>query len=297
MHPAADPRVPTTAVGRAMIAEVRARPRPIGTPTRGTTNPNRLRRVDTWLCATHASLMRRTVNPVVVDLGYGASPITVLELRTRLAQVSADVRVVGVEIDPERVRVAASYADPPWVEFRVGGFELAGLRPVVIRAMNVLRQYSESAVEPAWATMLAHLAPDGIIIEGTCDELGRIGSWLTIPGGLGVPSTLTCAVDLTTLDHPTTVAQRLPKALIHHNVPGQGVHALMTALDRGWAEASPYASFGPRQRFVRAVEAAREAGWPIHPQHRRWRRGEFTVAWSAVDPAGGDIVVRRPTRT
>ena len=50
----------------------------------------------------------RAEPPVVVDLGYGASPVTALELHDRLARVRSDVEVVGIEIDPERVRAAAA---------------------------------------------------------------------------------------------------------------------------------------------------------------------------------------------
>ena len=53
--------------------------KPLGAITRGTTNPNRLRRVDNWIAATCADLLRDTPEPVVVDLGYGASPVTVVE--------------------------------------------------------------------------------------------------------------------------------------------------------------------------------------------------------------------------
>ncbi len=55
----------------------------IGTVTRGTTNTNRLRRVDRWVAA--QPVLRRTSDPLVVDLGYGASGVTALELHQRLA--------------------------------------------------------------------------------------------------------------------------------------------------------------------------------------------------------------------
>jgi hypothetical protein len=84
---------------------------------------------------------------------------------------------------------------------------------------------------------------------------------------------------LSTLDAPATLAERLPKALIHHNVPGEPVHELIQALDKGWRAAAAYAPFGPRQRWVRAVAAVREAGWPVLDRPARWRRGEVTVAW------------------
>jgi len=251
--------------------------------TRGTTNPNRLRRVDNWIVAHAGPALRDAPDPLVVDLGYGATPVTTVELRARLARVRPDVRVVGVEIDPSRVAAAAPAADPPLLTFVRGGFELAGLSPVVVRALNVLRQYDEAAVAAAWATMTAGLAPGGIVVEGTCDELGRLASWVCLDAG--GPRSLTLAAKLSTLDTPATLAERLPKSLIHHNVPGSPVHGLLRALDDGWRDAAPYATFGPRQRWQRAVASVRAAGWPVVDRPTRWRLGELTIAWSAVDPS------------
>ena len=99
--------------------------KPVGAVTRGTTNPNRLRRVDNWIAHRCADLLARASAPLVVDLGYGATPVTAVELRARLAAaVRADVAVVGLEIDPVRVAAAQPAADPPLLEFRRGGFEL-----------------------------------------------------------------------------------------------------------------------------------------------------------------------------
>jgi hypothetical protein len=252
--------------------------KPLGAATRGTTNPNRLRRVDNWIAAHCADLLREAADPLVVDLGYGTTPVTTIELRDRLASaVRPDVRVAGLEIDPVRVSAAAWAADPPWLTFRRGGFELAGLRPVLVRAMNVLRQYEESDVDSAWQVMTAALAPGGVLIDGTCDEPGRLAGWLCLTAG-GQQS-LTLAARLSTLDTPATLAERLPKALIHRNVPGEPVHDLIQALDRGWRVAAAYAPFGPRERWVRTVAAARDAGWPVLDRPARWRRGEITVAW------------------
>ena len=149
-----------------------------GRITRGTTNVNRLRRVDRWIAA--HPVLRRTTDPLVVDLGYGASATTTLELRDRLVAVRPDVSVVGIEIDPERVRIAAAAARDG-VEFSLGGFEVplpGARRPAVIRALNVLRQYDESEVAAAWATMTARLQTGGLLVEGTCDEIGRVASWV-----------------------------------------------------------------------------------------------------------------------
>lgn len=251
--------------------------------TRGTTSPNRLRRVDRWIVASCGDALRAATEPFVVDLGYGATPVTTVELSTRLvAAVRPDVRVVGLEIDPVRVAEAQLAADPPGLEFHRGGFELAGLHPVVVRAMNVLRQYSEVEVPDAWRAMTGGLALGGWVVEGTCDELGRLAAWLALrPGG---PVSLTFSVKLSTLDIPSTVAERLPKALIHHNVPGEPVHEFLCALDHAWRAAAPYSGLGARQRWLRTVAAVRDAGWPVLDRPTRWRLGEVTVAWSAVAP-------------
>jgi hypothetical protein len=259
--------------------------RPVGAVTRGTTNPNRLRRVDNWIADRLGGVLRRAADPLVVDLGFGASPVTTVELRARLARVRPDVRVVGLEIAPERVAAAADAADPPGLTFAHGGFELAGLRPTVVRAMNVLRQYDEAGAATAWRLLTAGLAPGGRLVEGTCDELGRLAAWVDLDAA--GPRSLTLAARLAALDSPASLAERLPKALIHRNVPGEAVHALVAALDGAWRAAAPYAVFGPRQRWLHAVAALRDDGWPLRDGPRRWRLGELTVAWSAVAPGGG----------
>jgi hypothetical protein len=248
-------------------------PRFVGAITRGTTNPNRLRRVDNFIAYRCGQLLMESARPLVIDLGYGATPVTAVELRRRLAaSVRPDVTVVGLEIDPVRVHAAQPYADPPHLEFRRGGFELAGLAPVVVRAFNVLRQYSEDEVEAAWRQMTATGA---LLVEGTCDELGRIATWAVVTNG--EPVTLTLSARLSDLDRPMTFAERLPKALIHHNVPGHPVHDLLTAFGRAWeSEATP---FGPRQRWMAAVRRMRDEGRPVLDGPARWRRGEMTVPW------------------
>ncbi|HEY1485569.1 MAG TPA: class I SAM-dependent methyltransferase [Micromonosporaceae bacterium] len=255
--------------------------KPIGEITRGTTNPNRLRRIDTWIARSCSAPLRDATDPLVIDLGFGAAPVTTVELRTRLARVRTDVRVVGLEIDPVRVTDAQAAADPPWLTFARGGFELAGLRPVLVRAGNVLRQYDEAAVGPAWSRMIGALAPGGVVIEGTCDELGRLASWVRLDAS--GPVSLTLAARLSTLDRPATLAERLPKALIHHNVDGQPIHAFLAAIDAAWINAAPIGTFGPRQRWIAAVASVAES-WPILDRQSAWRHGEVTVAWDAIRP-------------
>lgn len=258
---------------------------PVGTITRGTTNPNRLRRVDRWVVGTLAPQLRSAAEPLVVDLGYGASPVTTLELRDRLRAVRPDVTVVGVEIDPARVEGARDLADER-LHFVLGGFELpvpGGGRPVVVRAFNVLRQYDESEVAAAWHTVRQRLAPGGLLVDGTCDEVGRRAAWVAVRREDG-PTSLTLSLRLAGLAAPSEVAERLPKVLIHHNVPGTRVHAWLSALDRAWEHSAPLSAYGARQRFVAAVGRARSDGWPVLGGPARWRLGEVTVAWDAVRP-------------
>ncbi|MDF2824900.1 MAG: hypothetical protein K0R68_2308, partial [Mycobacterium sp.] len=129
--------------------------KPLGAITRGTTGRNRLRRCDRWMVHSPAvrAVLEAAADPLVVDLGYGALPVTTLEMAARLRAVRPQARIVGLEIDPDRVRLARLHGSD--VEFRLGGFELAGLRPVLVRAFNVLRQYPVEDVAAAWSTMQA----------------------------------------------------------------------------------------------------------------------------------------------
>jgi hypothetical protein len=235
--------------------------------------------MDRWIADTQGARLRAASNPLVIDLGFGASAVTTIELATRLRTVRADVRVLGLEIDPSRVATALASAEPPSLKFERGGFELAGHRPVLVRAANVLRQYDEASAETAWTTLTGNLAPDGVLVEGTCDELGRRASWILLDGR--GPRTLTLACRVSDIDRPSDLAERLPKALIHHNVPGEPIHRLLSDFDAAWNVAAT--PFGPRQRWTNACQILKEH-WPLRDTRSRWQIGELTVDWDAVKP-------------
>lgn len=259
----------------------------MGNVTRGTTNPNRLRRIDRYVVAQR--VLRQEPTPILVDLGFGASPITAVELSARARKVNPAAQVVGVEIERERVARGLAVATDQ-LHFALGGFEVplpnppfaADQKVHLIRAFNVLRQYSEDAVADAWSLMCSRLAPEGLLVEGTCDEIGRLASWVTLdPEG---PQTFTISLRLNGLELPSKVAERLPKALIHHNLPGENIHDYLQAIDAAWRLHSPLATFGAVQRWVATCETLVGQNWPIVGDRKRWRLGELTVAWTAVKP-------------
>ena len=257
--------------------------------------------------------------PLVVDLGFGASPVTTFELYRRVRAVAPDAEVIGLEIDPDRVawarRRLASWRptaeEEPGLSFAVGGFELpVPRRPVLIRAFNVLRQYPEERVWTAWNRLRSGLAEGGVLVEGTCDEIGRRAVWVTLPAlrdgspdgspdgaglggrraGGGRDALITFSARLASLERPSDLAERLPKVLIHRNVRGEPVHQFLRDFDRAWEHAAPYSGFGLKQRWLAAVGSL-SADWPVlrHPPyggHHRWRLGEVTLPWAALAPVG-----------
>ncbi len=252
--------------------------RPDGEITRGTTNPARLRRVDRWITQAQQPVLRAR-EPT--DRGPGLrgfagdhggalpeSPRGGAAGRGRPAWRSIPERVALACRQLAALRAAG---DPlPGLSFAVGGFELPVARPpVLVRAFNVLRQYPEEQAWSAWSRLRAGLAPGGVLVEGTCDEIGRRAVWVTLPAlaapaereeGDG-PGLITFSARLGSLDRPSDLAERLPKTLIHRNVPGEPVHQFLRDFDRAWDRAAPYSAFGPRQRWLAAVDVAvRPAG-------------------------------------
>lgn len=259
--------------------------KPVGNITRGTTNPNRLRRIDRFLVT--LPNLKNKLNPIVVDLGFGASPITAQELLARCTKVNATTTVLGVEIDRERVSQAMPFSTEKLL-FIQGGFEtplpsqITATSVDVIRAFNVLRQYQETDVAAAWQLMQSRLTSDGFLIEGTCDELGRYASWVTL--NREQPIWFTIALSVNHIDTPSKVQERLPKALIHRNVEGEKVFNLLKDLDRAWAQNSSLSAFSNLQRWMAVCEQLKSEGWPVVSNPKRHKLGELTLEWHSVAP-------------
>jgi len=158
----------------------RASKKPEGQITRGKTASNRLRRVDNFILLYEPSLLTRTdgwvSDSLFVDLGYGSDARTTLESVARFRRVNPNLKILGVEIDKERVEAALPYDDDKTF-FRLGGFNLPlkeGEHVRLIRAFNVLRQYEEKDFAPAYERLAQYVIPDGLMIEGTSNPFGSI---------------------------------------------------------------------------------------------------------------------------
>lgn len=252
---------------------------PDGIITRGTTGINRLRRSDRWLVH-HPDVRELLISisrPQIIDLGYGSAPNTTLELASRLRVLNPNIEVLGLEIDPSRIVPSQDN-----VHFRLGGFELAGRTAHLVRAFNVLRQYPESAVLGSWDSLRRNLHPQGLIIEGTCDELGRHCSWVLL--NKAGPQTFTLAWAPTSIERPSDLAPRLVKSLIHRNVLGEPIYQLLIDADRAWDRAAALAPFGPRIRWRAALQFLSDEGYPVTVPQRRLRDNLLTLPYDAVAP-------------
>ncbi len=262
--------------------------------TRGKTARNRLRRVDIFLALYDPGLIRRTEGEyraaLFVDLGYGVEPFTTLESAARLRRLNPGLRVLGVEIDPERVAEAQLYTDES-THFRQGGFNLpldTGERVRVIRAFNVLREYEESAVGAAHAALGESLLPGGLLIEGTSDPLGRlwVANLLRKPaaGDLTVEGLLFSTNFRWGFD-PEQFQPVLPKNFIHRMVPGEPIHGFLTAWKRCYLAALPLRVWGPRQLFVAVARRLADEGYSIDSRRQLLSKGYMLWRMAAGEPA------------
>ena len=252
--------------------------KPEGVITRGKTAPNRLRRVDNFVALYDPYLIKRTdgdfMQALFVDLGYGAEATTTLESAERMRRINPHLRMLGVEIDKERVNAAIPFSDDRTF-FRLGGFNLPllpGETVRLIRAFNVLRQYEEPEFATAYERLSQYVLPDGLMIEGTSDPYGRI--WVAnvarklSSGGWGFEA-LVFSTNFRSGFDPAQFQAVLPKNYIHHVVPGETIFDFFEAWKRSAAESAHAKAWGTRQWFIAAAEGLAEKGYNISLQ-KKW---------------------------
>lgn len=143
---------------------------------RGRTSPGRLRGIEPLLVSVASKALLRA-DSLVLDLGFGHSPITTRELAQFLDTTVGPRRVIGVETDALRAEKARELFEKG--EFLHAGFELEDHFPegvALIRAMNILRQYRPEEVEGAHRKWGRALKEGGYLIEGSTDKSGAVMS-------------------------------------------------------------------------------------------------------------------------
>jgi len=253
------------------------RVRPVGQPTRGKTSLNRLRQIDVYVALMLPGVLMDGT-PLVVDVGFGAYAWTTLEMRDRWLSINPRLRVIGIEIDPERVAAALPYADPPAVDFRLGGFNLPDAlgseRARLIRCYNVLRQYDESAVMPALEAMALSLEPGGILIEGTSNPSGRVVAFDVYQkqANVLVHRALVFGTNFRAPIEPVDFQAILPKRLIHHMLDPIPV-AFFAAWRDSFAVARGQGWRGRRQWIAAAKLLKTKYNYPVDTRAGLLRRG------------------------
>lgn len=259
--------------------------RPEGIPTRGKTAANRLRRVDNFVLLYEPSLLTRTdgrfTDSLFVDLGYGFDARTTLESASRFRRVNPDLRILGVEIDKERVDNALPFADEKTF-FRLGGFNLPlkdGEHVRLIRAFNVLRQYEEKDFAPAYERLAQYVLPGGLMIEGTSNPFGSIWSANVVrkeETGDWKFEALVFSTNFRVGFDVEEFQTILPKNHIHHVVRGEPIYDFFEAWKRSAAEMAAMKIYGARQWFVATGERLAERGYTIESQ-RKWLSKGFLI--------------------
>lgn len=252
--------------------------KPQGQPTRGKTASNRLRRVDNFTLLYEPSLLTRTDNlfadSLFVDLGYGFDPRTTLESAERFRKVNPNLKILGVEIDRERVEAALPFADEKTF-FRLGGFNLplqSGEHVRLIRTFNVLRQYEEQDFAPAYERLAEYVLPGGLMIEGTSTPFGQIWAANLARRAENASWKMEALVFSTNFRLGLEAEEFqtiLPKNYIHRVVEGEPIHDFFQAWKRSMAETSPAKTFGLKQWFIASAESLAKKGFDVD-LHKKW---------------------------
>jgi hypothetical protein len=240
-------------------------------PVRARTRAGRLAALDAWVCHERAEVLQP--GGVVLDVGFGAEPVTTLELAAAVRRCQPALRVVGVERDAARVGRADGVA------LVQGDFaSLAALGPAcLVRAMNVLRGYRDDEVPAIHAALGAATADGGLVLEGSADSEGQVtAAWVFAKqGGALVREALLLHTDFSRGFSPWLFRDWLPRDLRRRVRPGAPVHGLLSA----WAGvvAAQGAGRTPRVRWVESLDAMRAHGL----EATAWERAHGYARWNA----------------
>lgn len=198
--------------------------------------------LDAWLIENEKELLEG--RGAIVDVGYGESPVTTLELARALRSAGRGLRVIGIE---REARPDLEHE----VELLAGDFSTCGqLAPTaVVRAMNVLRGYREEEVPAIHAALGAGLVEGGLLIEGSSDTDGHVTVvWLLRKrAGVLAREALLFHTDFERGFSPWLFRDWLPRDLRRRAQPGTTIHSLLSR----WDEQATGTT--PQERFVRSL--------------------------------------------
>lgn len=261
-----------------------------GRATRGRTRVHRLRAVDDYLARCERTLLSRVdgefAQALFVDVGFGDHPGTTLDSARAFRAVHPPLRVLGVELEPQRVAHAQRHADPSTF-FRPGGFNLPlqpGETVRLIRVMNVVRGYRPDEVAHIHQVLGESLLPGGLLVEGSTDT----------PGGVTVAHLMrrTAAglcreamlfhTDFTRGFAPRLFRDWLPRDLRRRVKPGEPIHTFFETWMQAWEQARVTPRMDPRQCFPPSIRnlATRTPGIDLDP----WLLDHGYMLWR---PPGG----------
>jgi hypothetical protein len=253
----------------------------IGQKTRGLTCENRLRQVDIFTCMNFDGLIRRK-NAVFVDLGFGRYPTTTIETYRRLAKINPKIKVIGVEIDTERLLYAKPYEQAN-VEFKLGGFNIPLKKndsADIIRCYNVLRQYPEEDFTKSIETMGNYLSEGGVIIEGTSDQFGRLTSFNLFVKSKGdiINKGLVFGTNFNVSFYPRDFQSVLPKNFLHHVISGEWIYQFFEDWADSYYKIMKHKLESQRQVFYEtAIMLYKDYGYNIEQRKGLLRRGFLVV--------------------
>jgi hypothetical protein len=205
---------------------------------------------------------------VIVDFGYGESPVTTEEWARSLP----GLEVIGIEkLSPSpRGGEGRGEGYPTLLSGDVS--TLASVGPTaIVRAMNVLRGYREEEVPALHQALAAGLIDGGLLIEGSTDTEGHVTVvWLLRKKGTTlVRESLLFHTDFSRGFSPWLFRDWLPRDLRRSARPGTAIYALLSEWDSQAGH-----SADPRTRFVESIRGVMKATpWELEHGFARGQLG------------------------